>query len=367
MITRCSQVFTSLLLASLSGQALASEMTSDYRSARYLGMGDAGIALSEGHDALFYNPAGIADVKGLINEVVLVSPQIEASSNIKDLYTQISNNKPALEILKSIEGEPQHAAVQNYTGLVFRRSAIGVYERAQTSLFLGTDPVKGLLVANADVYARMGVHSAFGQSFFGDSLLVGLNLKFAQKNEGHITIDALSAEGQLKDLSPSSALSKYVKRGNGVGADFGLIWKLEDKSQTRLGVVVKNIGDLRYRWAVPGTSIPPPSDKQSVDIGASIAPQTKKSSASLAVDFRDALNANGESPYKRIHLGARLSFRGVLGFVAGLNQGYPTYGAFLNFKVLRTEVGTYSEELGKNPGDMRSRRIYGRIIVGWAQ
>ncbi len=351
----------------LSGIADAAEITREYRSARYLGMGDAGISLAEGHDALFYNPAGIAGVKELINEVVLVSPQLEASTNARDLYNQISDNKSAIAILRSIEGDHQHVALQNYTGLVFRRSAIGVYQRAQTGLFLGTDPVKGMLVASADVLARAGVHSAFWQSFWNNSLLVGLNLKFAQKNEGSINVDALTAEEQLKDISPSTALSKYVRRGNGVGADLGLLYALNDKSQTRFGLVLRNMGDMKYRWSIPGTAVGPAPDKQTLDLGFSIVPQTKKSSASLAVDFRDALNANNESPYKRIHLGARLSFKGVLGFTAGLSQGYPTYGAFLNAKILRAEAGTYSEEIGTNPGDMRSKRIFARLIVGWTQ
>jgi hypothetical protein len=347
--------------------AQAAEITREYRSARYLGMGDAGVSLAEGHDALFYNPAGIAGVKELINEVVLVSPQLEASANARDLYNQISDNKSAIDILRSIEGEPQYVAVQNYTGLVFRRSALGVYERAQAGLFLGTDPVKGMLVASADVLARAGVHAAFGQSFWGNSLLVGLNLKFGQKNEGHINIDALTAEEQMKGLSPSTALAKYVRRGNGVGADLGIIYSLSDKSQSRFGLVLRNMGDMKYRWSVPGTAVGPTPDKQSLDVGFSIVPQTKKSSASLAVDFRDALNANKESVYKRIHLGTRLSFKGVFGFMAGLNQGYPTYGAFINAKILRVEAGAYSEELGENPGDMRGKRIYARLIVGWTQ
>lgn len=367
MVATIYKTSAALSVICISCAAYGAEITREYRSARYLGMGDAGTALAEGHDALFYNPAGIADVKGLINEVIILSPQLEAGANAKDLYNQIQAKTSTFDILKSIEGDPQHVAVQNYTGLVFRRSALGVYERAQTGLFLGTDPTKGMLVAQADVYARAGFHSAFGQSFFGDSLLVGLNLKFAHKAEGHVSLDALTAQDQLKGVSASSALSKYVKRGNGVGADTGIIWKISDKSQTRFGLVLRNVGGMKYRWPVPSTSTAPSSDKQVLDLGISLAPQTKKSSATISIDYRDALNANGESPYKRIHLGGRLSFRGLLGFTAGLNQGYPTYGAFLNLKLMRAEVGTYSEELGQNPGDMRSKRIFARLAVGWTQ
>lgn len=347
--------------------AQAAEIQREYRSARYLGMGDTGISLSEGHDALFYNPAGIADVKGIVNEIVLASPQVEVSANAKSLYTSISTHAPASNIIRQIEGEPQHIAVQNFTGLVFRRAAIGVYERGQADVFLGTDPAKGMLVANGDVLARAGINTAFGRSFMNDQLLLGINLKFAQKNEGTIALDALTAEEQLKGLTPSSALSRYVQRGNGAGGDVGMIWKFADTSRTRFGLVARNVGDMNYPWAIPSGSKGPSSDKQTIDVGASIAPSTKKSSAAMAIDYRDVLNANGDSPYKRIHMGARLSFQGILGFVAGLNQGYPTYGAFVNFKIVRAEAGYYSEELGKNPGDIRSRRLYARLAVGWSQ
>jgi hypothetical protein len=358
-----------LVLGVIAGTpvALATEIPREYRSARYLGMGDAGVCLAEGHDALFYNPAGIADVTSLINEVIIASPQLELSSSAQDIYKDYKGGTPALQIVKGLANEPQHLAVQNYSGLVFRRSALGAYERGQAGVFLGTDPETGMMVAKGDILAHAGVNAAFGRDFMKNSLLLGINLKFAHKAEGNIEVDALNAETQFKNTKSSSLMSKYVKRGNGVGADLGGIWKFSDQSKTRLGVVVKNVGGMKYRWPVPGTGIAPSDDLQTVDLGVSIAPGTKKSFSVLTVNLRDATNSYKESIYKRIHLGARISFQNILGVMAGLNQGYPTYGGFLSLKIVRVEAGVYSEEIEKNPGDLRSKRIFGRVSVGWTQ
>ncbi len=346
---------------------MGAEIPREYRSARYLSMGDAGVCLAEGHDALFYNPAGIADVTGLINEVILASPQLELSSSAQDIYKDYKNGREPLQIVKGLANNPQHLAVQNYSGIVFRRSALGIYQRGQAGVFLGTDPLRGMMVARGDILARAGVNAAFGRGFWKDSVLVGVNLKFAQKAEGNIEVDALNAETEFKGQKPSDLLGKYIKRGNGVGVDLGGIWKLSDESKTRMGIVIKNVGGMKYRWPVPATRTGPSDDLQTVDLGISIAPGTKKSFSVLTVNLLDALDAYHESIYKRIHLGARISFQNVLGVMAGINQGYPTYGGFLNIKILRVEGGVYSEELGENPGDLRSKRIFGRVSVGWTQ
>lgn len=351
----------------IAPNCFGSEIPREYRSARYLGMGDAGVCLAEGHDALFYNPAGIADVTGLINEVIIASPQLELSSSAQDIYKDYKNGTDTLKIAKGLANNPQHLAVQNYSGIVFRRSALGVYERGQAGVFLGTDPLRGIMVAKGDILARAGINSAFGRGFWKDSLLIGVNLKFAQKAEGNIELDALNAETEFKGQKLSSIVSKYVHRGNGIGADLGGIWKFSDTSKTRLGLVIRNVGGMKYRWPVPATRVGPSDDLQTMDLGISIAPGTKKSFSVLTVNLRDALNAYHESIYKRLHLGARISFQNVLGAMAGINQGYPTYGGFLNIKIVRVEAGVYSEEVGENPGDLRSKRIFGRVSVGWTQ
>lgn len=359
------------LLASLAmlapGRAWGEEMQRQYRSAHHLGMGDAGLSSVMGADAIFYNPAGLAQGKGILSEAILASPQVTAGANSTKLYKDIQDKKEVLDLLSKYQGEPLHLGVQNFTGLAFRRSAFGVLAQGQTSLFSGPDPVSGLPVAQVGAVARGGVTLSLAKGFFDESLFLGTTLKVLHKREFELKMSVLEAERSLKGKDFSAVMDEAMKAGIGAGADFGLIWKAQDASvKPALGVVVRNVG-MSYTLDGTPPEDAPSEDPMMVDVGVSIEPQTKRSFSRLSIDLRDVADAQREIIYKRLHVGGELSFQGVLGVMGGVNQGYPTYGAFLALKVLRIEGGSYSEELGKKPGDLRSRRYYARVSVGWTQ
>lgn len=347
--------------------ALAAEIQREYRSARHLGMGDAGVASASGADAIFYNPASIANVKGLLNEVVLASPQVSVGEDTRKLYSEVKAKKDALDIAQDHVNKPQHVAAQNFSGVVFRRSAFGLLQSAQSDLFVGNDPIKGSTVAEARAVARAGAYFALARGFLGDTLLLGTTLKIVQKASAFISVSAATAERDLKGRKSDELMKEYTKRGTGVGADVGLLWKLSaSNSKPTFGLAVHNLG-MKYRWPLPGDRQGPAPEKQTVDVGLSFEPGTKQSSSLIEIDVRDVFNASKEVIYKRIHLGGELSFQNVVGFMGGLNQGFPTYGGFVNLRLVRIEGGLYSEELGELPGDRKGKRFFGRVSVGWVQ
>lgn len=344
----------------------AAEASREFRSARFLGMGDAGVAIATGHDALFYNPAGIADTDGILNEIVIASPEVSVSARSQRLYQDFKENEDFFSLLESVRADPQHVAVQNFTGLVFRRAALGTVQRGQVDLMVGTNPENGLLTANFKAVARAGFMAGFARELFDKTLLVGIDAKVLQKAEADVAIDVLSAD-ELGDIDTKNLMDEYLHRGTGFGADLGLLWIPKVKSNFRLGVALRNVADTRYRWPVPATASIPSDDKQQLDVGIAVQPSANRSKLTFAADLRDVTGATKENIYKRLHLGAGLSLRNFLGFMGGINQGYVTYGAFLNFRIVRTEIGMYSEEMGKFPGDLRSQRVFARVMVGWAQ
>ncbi len=69
-------------------------------------------------------------------------------------------------------------------------------------------------------------------------------------------------------------------------------------------------------------------------------------------------NANG-SFFRLLHLGAETHFQAIgdhIAFRFGINQGYFTLGAGLNYRNFTLDVGTYAEELGLNTGILEDRR-----------
>ena len=49
----------------------------------------------------------------------------------------------------------------------------------------------------------------------------------------------------------------------------------------------------------------------------------------------------------------------------GINQGYPTFGLKLAFKIITIEFAQYTQELGKYPGDIPSVRYSSKVSLGW--
>ncbi len=81
--------------------ALAEEIRREYRSARHLGMGDAGTATATGVDAIFYNPAGMANTNGkMLSEIVLASPQFSLGDDTRK-FAKWQNLPSARQILKA--------------------------------------------------------------------------------------------------------------------------------------------------------------------------------------------------------------------------------------------------------------------------
>ncbi len=344
------------------------EVKREYRSGRYLGSGDSGVSTPVGIDAIFYNPAGIADVKGLLNEVSLASPQVMVGRNARSLYYSLmgSKEKLSLDSLLAYSGKPLYAGIQNVTGVAFRRAAFGLLQKAEATAYLGSSLTTGLPVAEAQATGRAGAYFSVGRGFFSESMFLGVTAKYLQKAEAEISMSVLEAEN-LKSDNLKNLLDSAQTRGTGFGVDLGLLFR-NNKAQLKpaLGIVAKNIGNTAFTMK-PGTISSPTPDYMSLDVGMSVRPGTKKSESKLSIDVHDVTNKNKNSIYKRVHLGAELSFQGVMGGTVGMNQGYPTYGGFVCFKFLRAEAGSYSEELGKFAGDKRDQRYFGRLMLGWTQ
>ncbi len=343
------------------------ELQREYRSAYYLGKGDTGIATATGEDAIFYNPAGIAQGKGILNEILLASPQIEATQNIDQLYKSYNsseNSNSALQLISENQNTIYSAAGQNYSGLIFRRVALGVLDRANTNAYEAIDPTTGIPTANIYAANRAGVYLTLAHDFFDSRLFIGINGKYIQKKEINLKLTALDAETKLSNSSLSKVINNSLDQGNGIGADFGMIYVLNKETATQIGVVYRNIG-MQYRWTVPEGSKAPSAEPTVLDVGFNTSTGTKRSRVSFAADIRDIANVQNTVFGKRVHLGLEYSLMDIFGVMTGLNQGYATFGIFLHTKFVQLESGMYTEELGSRLGEYPSQRIFARAVVGW--
>ncbi|MBX9702982.1 MAG: hypothetical protein K2X39_02395, partial [Silvanigrellaceae bacterium] len=300
--------FTMFALGILhSKHSIANELQREFRSARHLGEGDAGISHAVGSDAIFYNPAGIADNKGVLSEVVLLSPQLTLSPEISTLVKDAQGDTDALTLLSKNQNKTFYADVQNFSGIVFKKTALGALAKANVSAYVFNDPVSGMPTVQAYASSRIGAYMAFAKDLFQQAFLLGANIKFINKTEADISMTALEAEQDLANNNLSKVIKDKIHRGNGIGADFGFIFSPKNKKNFKLGVVYRNVG-MVYRWPIPEGSTPPSREPQVLDVGTSILSGTKYSMVKLAFDLRDVTNVQKVSVYNRMHLGAEINF-----------------------------------------------------------
>jgi hypothetical protein len=355
-------LFASLGLAMGPGQLLAGnlEFNTMYRSPYFLGRGNTGISTADNHEAIFYNPAGLAQGKGLYKETVLVSPSLQVSTKTKDLVRQViveDDNDP--ETLRSYLGRNLHLGINNFTGVVFRRAAVGLLVASDTNIMLAKSAAdRGLETLHADTVANRAAVFSIADAFFNQKLMIGITAKYIMRNEAVLDVSALDSSNISKQLSSNNV---EISR-NGLGLDLGLMYDM-DKSPWRFGLHLENLGTTNLSAAeagVTGKRLP-----QIISIGSAYEMGTKMSVLMIQTDFRDVNGSLEKDTIKRLHVGTELQFAKIFGLLGGLNQGYPSFGLFLNLYVLRFDIGTYTEEVGSAAGVRPDQRIFFRLKAGF--
>jgi hypothetical protein len=355
-----------VFMAAGSVRGWAAELQREYVSSPMLGSGNAGVTDVSGLDSLFYNPANLARMPKIVGDVVLVSPHIEASQSGLSIYKDIQANKNMLDVVGSVVGRPVSLAVQNATGASFRRTAFALFQRAELDIAVKNNPISGIPIASASSAARAGVAFGLGRSFAKDFLHFGITGLIVQKAEAKLEVSALDAQAKFGKAGGKSVFDDAIKRGVGVGAHASMVLTPGGSSSPEFALVARNLG-MSYGVGGKPANEQPTAEIQTVDFGFSLQPGTKNSRSRISLDIDDVLNKSNQNFYKRLHMGAEVTFSEILGVLGGLNQGYSTYGLFINSKIVRVDAGIFAEEMGKYPGDSKNRSFYGRVSVGWAK
>lgn len=356
LITMC---ISSLCLAP---PALADDQQRIYRSAHFLGRGDTGIALADGEDAIFYNPAGIAQGKGIYKTTVLASPMLEVSNDTRTLATQLlAQDGEMIATLRKYVGKPQHAGFYNFSGIVLRRAALGLIASGTTDILVSKSAeTGGLEQISAEMANTAGATFTLADSFWDETLLIGATGKYLYRGEAAIELSVLDQEN-FQNLDTNDLLGF----GTGFGVDLGIMLKGKGHSEPAMGVTVHNVGTTRMSSELAAESSALKDLKQSINVGFALQPGTKFSKFRLLADYHDVTNVYGSNVLKKIHLGGEISVTGMIGVTGGLNQGAPGAGIWFNAWLLRVDLGMYTEETGDRVGTRPDRRLYARIRAGF--
>jgi hypothetical protein len=350
------------------------------RGIRPLGMGGAGIALSDDQNAFFYNPAGVTDRKKKV--LTILDLRFGISDDIVKFYDWFDKNQKDLNNFDGIDKDKKEKLlgeisdkITTYTNRIVISMpnmnyisapiydntyfGIGVFDKVDMKFKMNA----GLLVPNLELNATVdGAGIVLLAHKFTDKFSAGVNTKFL----GRVSIK----EDRLSILA-IDGWEPVLQPGMGIGADLGMAYKLQDN--LKLGLSVSDIGGTVIKYEeVKSTStnvLKPRRDARTdiieprLNVGVAYKPLKKwfntlfVPDVTLAMDFMDLTDAEGDGTIQdfseflvKTHLGTEFAWK-FLALRAGLNSGYPTVGFGLSLWSIKVDYAYYTDEMGMFPGD----------------
>lgn len=351
-----------LLAVGFWGTVQAKEYPALYRGIRPLGMGNAFTAVAQGHDALFYNPAGLSNIStlsfGVLNPMVEISDKItDIQSDIDD--TDMDDSGEVADLLREYVGEHQHAKTGLYPYVGFNIADYGVMISGIGQASIDAEAHNPTWPEmHTDIVVDYGILAGAGAKLPFFDLRVGAALKLLHRE----SLEQVYTAADIADDDFEDRIEDDLKSGSGVSLDVGVLYTLpyfKDVVKTDVALAVQNIPKMDFGDARDA--------KTQANIGVAVEKQFAKFSLIGAMDYRDLTQSIGEESDfpKRLHMGVEFRLPTILSVRAGLNQGYGTMGATLDLWFFKLDLATYAEEVGAYAGQREDRRYAGQLSFGW--
>ncbi len=388
-----------LLLSLAAAGALQADMSVQeflYKDPRIMGMGAANTAVGGYSTAVFYNPAGLINIKKSHGvEVELLGISAAASKNIKSLMDDLDNAQTDAETIEAIQkhsGEIDNVTASNYTSFSYHTEddiafSLGLLASADfTFIPHAYSGANGLLETHSRIYGGIvgGVAKKYS-GVLGGKLTVGLGAKYITQKSYEAGLDTAEVTENKDDLI-TYIMDTYEVDNSGFGIDVGILYEpgFLESLHPAIGVSVLNIGTLDFEDAYG-------AQPMTLNAGVSIAPEVPwVDSFKIAVDYVDILNAQqarvrNYNPYRSDdqydsvdiefdplqHIRAGVSLGVVdnswvlLTLMGGLYQGAYTAGVDMQFTLIKVQAATYQEQLGSVVGQLEDRRYMVGVGIGW--
>lgn len=316
-------------------------------SAKGLGMGNAYTGSAQGHDAIFYNPAAFAQLKGVqfrLMGLQLGINDLNAYSKYKNIFSSSSNLSNSLN---SLYGDPAWVRGDYQLSWSFGPFIAGGFSRANAGFAL-TNPALPYLDAN--YFAEYGVFMGTGMEIVPEYIDAGFIVKRITRVAGGGDLPA-SAFASLD----SQTIESLAKRsGVAYGVDFGTKLKMPGKVwKPSIAFAWQDIGSTKFSFS---PSSPAPATIQDrMNVALSLEGDWGLVKFRPTVEYKNVNSKTSIQTAKKLHAGAELELPAVT-LRGGFNQGYLTYGASFDFWLFQVDAAVYSVELGEYVGQQEDKR-----------
>lgn len=335
-----------------------------FQASRALAMGDAYTAVDLGFEAVYYNPAGVANRNK--PQVKLADLELVGSQTligfVSSFSTKLFSLQKIIDEVAANPGRPYSVGFDYLPQFLVKNFSLGGVARTFTEAYVDA----GTSNLNLYAYSDIALYAHFGVTLFGGMLKLGAGFKAIDRAE--INRAYTPAEYTTSGISFTS----QWKEGVGFGLDLGALLAFPAYGLPTIGLVVQDVGNtvLKDRRLIfsgdLGTPGQPPTLKQRVNVGFGMTLKHDRGVKTvLSVEEKDILKRSSLVDYvDRFHAGAELGFNDAFFLRGGVNQGrYWTAG--LGFRLGGTgfEFATYGENISFTPGTRISDRKYvGRYV-----
>lgn len=335
------------LVILLSPFASAMELLEVNTSARALGMGNAYTAIVADKDALFYNPARLANIKGI--NLTIFDPYIGADGqDVYDTYTDFNDSTSSANQfatqLKRLYGRKVWIGGGAKAALAVPNFAIAGYDAFSGSAVMHNPAFPNLDVNFANDYGLAGG--------FAFNLAPGLNMGFVGRRITRVGAQFPLGVSTLALLSSTALQDRLNNRGTGYAMDWGLSMTVPTPVEPTFTFVWKQVGYTTFTQEFGSTA--PPMMKDEMIAGIGLAVKAPLLTIRPAADFK-YLNNTKEQLGKKLHFGLELDFS-IFKLRTGLYQGYYTAGVGVDIGLIKVDAATYGVEMGVYPGQLEDRR-----------
>jgi len=359
--------------SSFAGPAMFYGINHQYQAPRYMGMGNAGVAVANDESAMFYNPAGAQQLETWKFNGYLVRAGLDP--DIKDFIDDIDDAGDTAQAISDVlvANYGKHFSAQN-VGLLGSILATPKWSAAILPVTANVDlALHNSVGPSVNVYGVLDTTIAYSRAWQHKKgikrgrLDMGATAKVINRAEIDKIVDIAAIQNdKLIDWEDAN-------EGLTIDFDYGAMWHLPDDREggfwgwaqpTTVGFVMRNILDYGFLteegiWSKSKNGEPEKLHRV-IDIGTAYKlPQWWVFDSTLAVDVRDILHPNW-TYNKGIHIGAEfnweLSSWWKGGWRVGLNQLYWTAGFTGQIWAFRLDLSTYGREVGT-----KSNRVEDRV------
>lgn len=334
---------------------------------RTMAMGGAFVAMSEGYQSFFGNPADYAGEREFTlasaNPWVYISP---TTDNISALTEAVANGDVSVDSLSNLITTNGLGAGLNFgTGITGGGLGLGLvggfdaYVQGKTAI-----GATGTLDGQLAVIVGIGLPVPL----FGLDMSVGGNLRPFLRLTG--PIEATELLGLLGSDSKEPLLNMGVDVGFGLAADLGV--KVRFGRLLSVGLAIRDISteqifaestlgdtlDSLGTGKLPAGVEVAYSVLPNIALGLSLRPLPAGLSGLIDVllvaELQDPLSvaADDKSFMHMVHLGTEVDLlNGFVTLRGGLNKGYISLGAGLDLAIMEFNISVFTEELGLFLGD----------------